>query len=52
MLQDFSSALGEAAMLHGLEALPSLAGVKVKSGYGWAQTDGAIEHGPIAPAAS
>lgn len=52
VLQDCSSALGEAAMLHSMQALPSLPGRKLKLEQGWAQTDGAIEHSPLTPAAS
>lgn len=46
VVQD-ASVLSKAAMLHGMGALPSLAGLKPGQGRG--QTDGAVSDSPIAP---
>ncbi|KAL0056107.1 hypothetical protein WJX82_007818 [Trebouxia sp. C0006] len=45
--QDPSSVLSKAVMLHGMGALPSLAGLKPGQGRG--QTDGAVSDSPTAP---
>ncbi|DBA74051.1 TPA: hypothetical protein ACH3X1_010866 [Trebouxia sp. C0004] len=47
--QDASSVLSKAATLHGMEALPSLAGLELNPGQGRVQTDGAVLDSPIAP---
>ncbi len=47
VVQDASSVLSKAATLHGMGALPSLAGLKPGQGRG--QTVGAVSDSPIAP---
>ncbi len=41
--------LSKASMLHGMEALSSLAGLKLKPQQGRAQTNGAVSDSPTAP---
>ena len=41
--------VSKASLLHGMEALPSLAGLKLKPEQGRAQTNGAVSDGPSSP---
>lgn len=49
VVQDLSSVVSKGSMQHGMEALPSLAGLKLKPEHGRAQTIGAVSDSPTAP---
>ena len=49
VVQDLSGVVSKASLLHGMEALPSLAGLKLKPEQGRAQTNGAVSDDPSSP---